>query len=85
MSIKNFNAKFGDMNDYESRREQAIDTYYQGNDLRKDLAVDLLKKKLQKEDSTIYLDTDIYIQDNNPSHTAGVSPMNSISHIKKKI
>lgn len=30
MSIKNFNLKFGDLEDYESRRDKAIDEYYRG-------------------------------------------------------
>jgi hypothetical protein len=65
MSIRDFNKLYGDKEDYESRREAAIDTYYQGKDLQRDLAIEGLKNKLKKEDSTIYLDTEVYINDYN--------------------
>ena len=70
MSIKDFNLQFGDLQDFESRRNHAISQYYggQGKDYlepksqsTRDAQSSDLKNKLKKEDSTLYLDTEIYI------------------------
>ena len=60
MSIKEFNFKFGD-DDYESRREAAIDTYHRGQDLKRDIELDKVQTNLKREDSALYLETEIYI------------------------
>lgn len=70
MSIQDFNSQFGQKNDFHARKERALSNYYEG-DIGKlasgpiHISNQEHQSMLNKNDSTYFIDTNLYIADVN--------------------